>query len=258
MVVNQMTSLDKSVIQQRFAKARETYTVQAVAQQQICEHLAQLMQQFCPEQLPRIFEIGCGSGTLTRLLQQQFAVQHYVVNDLYAEVMEFFPEQQVEFCIGDAEKLAFPDTLAAVVSSSALQWMQDLSAVFAKIHAALNSQGWLCFSTFGSKNLWQIKQLIGQGLDYYSLEQLQDLLQQQGFEVVHAEQELIELEFAQPRDVLKHLKATGVTATNRDFAWTKQRLQQFYVDYAQLKSAQSQQQYPLTYHPIYIIARRLT
>ena len=109
------------------AKARETYTLQAVAQQQICEHLAQLMQQFCPEQLPRIFEIGCGSGTLTHLLQQQFAVQRYVVNDLYAEVMEFFPEQQVEFCIGDAEKIAFPNQLSAVVSSSALQWMQDLS-----------------------------------------------------------------------------------------------------------------------------------
>ncbi|MEB3753944.1 malonyl-ACP O-methyltransferase BioC [Acinetobacter sp. MD2(2019)] len=251
--------IDKSKVQQRFARAKYSYTEQAIAQQQICQHLSALIQQYCPTPLKKVFEIGCGSGNLTHLLLPQLQIEQYIVNDLYPAVMEFFKhDANVDFCLGDAETIVYPKQLTAIVSSSALQWMQDLNHVFAKIHQALHSQGWFCFSIFGPENLKEIKALTGQGLSYHSAEQITTLLQQQGFEVLHTEQHSIQLMFSHPLRVLKHLKATGVTASSHHFVWTKQRLKQFDQDYAQFSQINDQgvSYYPLTYHPIYIIARR--
>ncbi|MEB3767513.1 malonyl-ACP O-methyltransferase BioC [Acinetobacter sp. MD2] len=253
--------IDKRKVQQRFAKAKYSYSEQAVAQQQICQYLSVLIQQHCPVALKRVFEIGCGSGNLTHLLLPQLQVDQYIVNDLYPAVMEFFKhDANVDFCLGDAETIVYPKQLTAIVSSSALQWMNNLSDVFAKIQHALQLQGWFCFSIFGPDNLKEIKALTGQGLDYHSAEQLTEMLEQQGFEVLHCEEQQIELMFSHPLRVLKHLKATGVTANSHHFVWTKQRLQQFYHDYAEFSQSSDQDNtyYRLTYHPIYIIARRIT
>ena len=62
------------------------------------------------------------------------------------------------------------------------------------------------------------------------------------------------LYFDDPKSVLQHLKATGVTATAKSHRWTKQSLQQFYLDYQQFYGEQG---FSLTYHPIYVIARRI-
>ncbi|MEG1710111.1 MAG: malonyl-[acyl-carrier protein] O-methyltransferase BioC, partial [Acinetobacter sp.] len=102
-------------------------------------------------------------------------------------------------------------------------------------------------------NLIEIKQLTGQGLNYYSLEALQQQLQENGFEILLIQQAYKQAYFDHPKSVLQHLKATGVTATATSHRWTKQSLQQFYSDYQQFYDEQG---FRLTYHPIYVIARR--
>ena len=109
------------------------------------------------------------------------------------------------------------------------------------------------FSTFGENNLIEIKKLTGQGLNYYSSEVLKQKLEESGFEIVFIEEEQKHLYFDHPKSVLQHLKATGVTATAKSHRWTKQSLQQFYSDYQQFYDEQG---FRLTYHPIYVIARR--
>ena len=156
--------------------------------------------------------------------------------------------------IGDIEQLELPLELDAVVSSSALQWMTDLPALLQRIYDALKPKGYLGFSTFGENNLIEIKQLTGQGLNYYSLEALQQQLQENGFEILLIQQAYKQAYFDHPKSVLQHLKATGVTATATSHRWTKQSLQQFYSDYQQFYDEQG---FRLTYHPIYVIARRI-
>ena len=96
--------------------------------------------------------------------------------------------------------------------------------------------------------------MTGQGLNYISLEFLKRQLEQQNFEVLFIEQEVKQIYFDHPKSVLQHLKATGVTATAKSHRWTKQSLQQFYSDYQQFYDEQG---FRLTYHPIYVIARRI-
>ncbi len=247
-------SLNKDLVAQRFAKAGQSYSEQAIVQKQICQNLTRLLQHFCPRTIPRVFEIGCGSGNLTRLITASFQIEELILNDLYADVQQHFnSHESLKWLIGDVEALDFPQQLDMIVSGSALQWMQDLPRLLERCDEALVDQGWLCFSTFGSKNLLEIKELTGQGLSYWSVENWNRALTQAGFEILHLSESETQLYFDSPKAVLQHLKATGVTATAQH-RWTKQTLQQFYQDYDRFKYAEG---YSLTYHPIYCIARRV-
>jgi len=247
-------SLNKNLVAQRFAKAGQSYSEHAIVQKQICQNLTSLLQQFCSSKMLRVFEIGCGSGNLTHLITASFQIEELILNDLYADVQQHFNSQEnLKWLIGDIETLEFPQQLDMIVSGSALQWMQDLPLLLKHSNEALVDQGWLCFSTFGSQNLREIKELTGQGLSYWSVENWNSALIQAGFEIFHLSESETQLYFDSPKAVLQHLKATGVTATAQH-RWTKQTLQQFYQDYDRFKHAEG---YSLTYHPIYCIARRV-
>ena len=248
-------SIDKALVAQRFAKAGQSYIEQAVVQKQISAQLFEYLKMYCPQSLPSVLEIGCGSGNLTHLFHSYFQVDQLFLNDLYADVDQHFSTiENIAWLIGDIEQLHLPQSLDAVISSSALQWMTDLPTLLHRIHDALKPNAYFGFSTFGSDNLTEIKQLTGQGLNYISLEFLKRQLEQQNFEVLFIEQEVKQIYFDHPKSVLQHLKATGVTATAKSHRWTKQSLQQFYSDYQQFYDEQG---FRLTYHPIYVIARRI-
>ena len=248
-------SIDKALVAQRFAKAGQSYIEQAVVQKQISAQLFEYLKMYCPQSLPSVLEIGCGSGNLTHLFHSYFQVDQLFLNDLYEDVDQHFSTiENIAWLIGDIEQLHLPQSLDAVISSSALQWMTDLPTLLHRIHDALKPNAYFGFSTFGSDNLTEIKQLTGQGLNYISLEFLKRQLEQQNFEVLLIEQEVKQIYFDHPKAVLQHLKATGVTATAKSHRWTKQSLQQFYLDYQQFYGEQG---FSLTYHPIYVIARRI-
>lgn len=226
------------MVAQRFAKAGQSYSEHAIVQKQICQNLTGLLKQFCPSTMSRVFEIGCGSGNLTRLITASFQIEKLILNDLYADVQQHFNHQEnLKWLIGDIETLDFPQQLDMIISGSALQWMQDLPLLLKRCNEALVDQGWLCFSTFGSQNLREIKELTGQGLSYWSVENWNSALTQAGFEILHLSESETQLYFDSPKAVLQHLKATGVTATAQH-RWTKQTLQQFYQDYDRFKYAE--------------------
>ena len=248
-------SINKALVAQRFAKAGQSYVEHAVVQKQISAQLFKYLKVYCPQNLASVLEIGCGSGNLTHLFHSYFQVDQLFLNDLYADVDQHFSTiENIAWLIGDIEQLHLPQSLDAVISSSALQWMTDLPTLLHRIHDALKPNAYFGFSTFGSDNLTEIKQLTGQGLNYYSSEVLKQKLEESGFEIVFIEEEQKHLYFDHPKSVLQHLKATGVTATAKSHRWTKQSLQQFYSDYQQFHDEQG---FRLTYHPIYVIARRI-
>ena len=248
-------SVDKALVAQRFAKAGQSYIEHAVVQKQISAQLFEYLKAYCPNTFDSVLEIGCGSGNLTHLFHSYFQVDQLFLNDLYEDVDQHFSTiKNIAWLIGDIEQLHLPQSLDAVISSSALQWMTDLPTLLHRIHDALKPNAYFGFSTFGADNLTEIKQLTGQGLNYISLEFLKRQLEQQDFEVLFIEQEVKQIYFDHPKSVLQHLKATGVTATAKSHRWTKQSLQQFYLDYQQFYGEQG---FSLTYHPIYVIARRI-
>ncbi len=287
----ELQPIDTFQIAKRFAQAGQSYNEHGVIQKQIAHRLMQLIAEYDatdasniqnPNQnndQKRIFEIGCGSGNLTKLLIKNRSFKTLYLNDLYPEVKKHFDADQfenkqanaqemndqkvkahdsIEWRMGDAEVIEFPKELNMIISSSVLQWMRDLDGLFGKSNQALLNHGLLCFSTFGENNLKEIKALTKIGLVYCNLCQIKQKLEQQGFDVLYISEQVNTLNFKHPKHVLQHLKATGVTATASKFRWTKQSLEHFYQGYRQFISTDEHENivYPLSYHPIYVIARK--
>lgn len=258
--------MDKLLIAERFAKARDTYAHEARVQQQVAEKMIRKLAEATllhtaksnGKCFKHIVEFGCGTGSYSRILLQTLQPEALLLNDLCREMEECVSElcngseNTVRFVSGDAESLDFPVGTNLITSCSTLQWFNDPAAFFIRCHHALEEDGILAFSTFGATNMCQIRQLTGYGLDYLSIEELVALLTPH-FDILHADEEIVSLAFATPQQVLKHLKQTGVTGTEKK-VWTRGKLQTFSESYLRSFS-DAEGNVTLTYHPIYIIAK---
>jgi malonyl-CoA O-methyltransferase len=252
--------IDKQLVTKRFTRAIETYNREATAQRTIAGRLSQLVSQHVSiPPYPRVLEIGCGTGFLTRHLVHDLPSAAFTVNDLCPEMAVCFDDltatRPVTFLGGDAEQIALPRGQHLIVSSSALQWFVQPARFFARCHQLLEEEGYLAFSTFGPDNLQEVSALTGASLAYRTLAEWQTLLAPH-YQVVDACEEHLTLTFATPLDVLYHLKRTGVTAVQPTHAWTRGDLAAFAPVYAE-RYSQEGGGVRLTYHPLYLIAKKI-
>lgn len=254
-----MIKIDKELIKQRFAKSIATYDDCAKAQKQIAEHLANKLKEHTNGIFQNVLELGAGTGFLTQQILQKTKIKKLTCNDMveeYKELLEAMCKKTntiFEFVPCDLERVEnFKDTYDLMISSSALQWIVELESLFAKLSLKLNKQGVFAFSTFGKKNLIEFREILSQGLYYPDLDYLQSILKKD-FTINHFAEEEIIMQFASPIEVLRHLKNTGVNSLIRG-KLTKQKLNEFNQEY--LRKYASSQGVRLTYHPIYIIAKK--
>src|ERR1035437_2356418 len=126
----------------------DTYEQQADVQMQIAQTLAQKAAYYLPANCDSLFEIGCGTGFLTRKILSRIHAKRIYLNDLVdlsdrTEQLtgKYGETTNVVFMSGDAEKMSFPTQLQAVLSASCIQWFVDLPAFFAKVNDALLPKG---------------------------------------------------------------------------------------------------------------------
>lgn len=247
--------MNKSLIVERFSKALATYSEEASVQRTIAERMTALIGKHVPMSKSKVFEFGCGTGTYSRMLLKNFRPTEFILNDICKEVeicLDDLFNERVSFISGDAEKVTLPKENTLITSCSALQWFEDPESFFHRCHSNLVTEGYLAFSTFGTENMQEIKQITGKGLTYRPLPELIRCLDPY-FTIIHSEERLIPLTFTSPMEVLYHLKRTGVTGLSKQ-SWTRAQLTQFCEKYMQSFGKGST--VSLTYHPIYIIAKK--
>ena len=128
--------MNKQLIAERFTKAIATYPQEANVQRQIADKMFQTLR---PEML---------------LLNDLCPEMKYCCEDL-------LKKEQVSFLPGDAETAPFPAESTLITSCSALQWFESPENFFKRCNALLNKQGYFAFSTFGKKNMKEIRRLTG-------------------------------------------------------------------------------------------------
>ena len=251
-------TLNKERIRQRFTRAAQTYDRQAVIQLRVADRLLTLLKHHDALTPQRVLEIGCCTGLLTNRLVQEFSGLHELyVNDLVPDFKPLVANRIAAavdpvFLEGDVESMELPYNLDLVISSSTFHWLEDLGSLLRRLAEHLTPRGTLAFSMYSSRNLWELREITGIGLDYYGLDELKKLVAE-NFTVLACDEEMITFTFQDPLTLLHHLRETGVNALEGSL-WNRARLQNFIKEYK--ARFEDQDQVSLTYHPVYFIARK--
>lgn len=252
-------SVNKENIARSFLKGKKTYDQHAKVQQKVGRKLVDMLDDYPKLRYDRVLEIGCCTGAMTEMFLAGRKVGKLYLNDLVTEFYDPVRERLAELSdgvieplFGDIEHLDLPDDLDLILSSSTFQWLTDLPGSFAKIAASLKKDGYLAFSLFGPGTLTEFRQLTGVGLSYKAIGNVLDILAKD-FILQFVDTEKHRLYFTTPRQVLRHLQATGVGGVG-GFRWTGRRLREFEEAYIRLFGTPAG--VPVTYVTSYIIASK--
>lgn len=256
----QMTEVNKDIVRNRFFRSIETYNHEAVIQKSIARELINKVSLPVDSECCKVLEIGCGTGFLTDELLKKLHPQQYILNDLVGEMREEIQKVTQRhyfsrwlFVEGDAEQIQFPEKFDLVISSSVIQWFRYPARFLASISKSMNGNGLLAVSTFGKENFREIKTLLNFGLNYPSIPELTSWLSLFFYDI-HIEEKIIVKQFTSSKEVLKHIKHTGVNGIESK-PWNKTDLLYFENNYRAAYSGPNNT-LSLTYHPILITARK--
>ncbi len=237
--------MNKDLIQKRFAKNLDTYNDNAKIQKKMAERLLSFLDR---KDFDDILEIGCGTGFLTQLVNEKFSFKTYTANDIVESCEKYVKEinPKINFIPADIEKAVenSDKKYDLIISNAVFQWVENLESFIKLLVSKLNDGGVLLFSTFGPENFREVNFVLGKTLPYYSANELQEIIK--GYKSV-IEQEMHVMAFKTPKDILKHIKSTGVNALEM-VSWTKTDMQKFENGYNNFCSGIP----TLTYHPIYV------
>ena len=250
-----MQKPDISRVHQRFSRGLSTYQEAAVVQRRMADTLCEALEKTTEvRQFDTVLDLGCGTGLLTERFAACCTWQSLCLYDLIDACQSFhLHRSNVRFQVADVNVFEDYPQADLILSGATLQWIHDLDALFSRLHRVLKPGGLLAFSTFGPDNLKEVHAISAGGLSYLPSATLADKLRAAGFEVLFLQEKEEVLTFSSPREVLDHLKATGVTASTKNRVWTKSALRSFEEQYAAFRT--SDNRYSLTYTPVYCIAR---
>lgn len=225
----------------RFKDARN-YDDFALAQSWAAKSLVSLIETFGGE-FGSVYEIGCGSGLLTKVLLERLEIEHLSLNDLYeSQIMSEFHAQ-----IGDICEIEMPTGLDLVVSSSVFQWIDPLEVLAFRIAQALKNGGICAFAMLSEGSLEQLSSYTKQGLDYLSTEQIEHIFGKY-FEVLALRTSSYVSEFSSLKELLRSLKETGVNNIKGDFVLNKSTLLGLEAHFGGL--------YELSYNYTFLVAQK--
>ena len=187
-----------------FNKKFDKYEENAHIQKVVAKELINLIPK---KKYNLIFEIGVGTGILTKNIIKNIEYENLIANDKYFESEEYIKDlPSVKFVGGDIEKLEIEKS-DLIISSSVFQWIEDKDKLFEKISKVTDT---LVFSIYIKGNLIEISDHFGISLEYLNMKELKTLLNSY-FKNIRGYEEEFTLKFDTPIEGLKHLKNTGVT-----------------------------------------------
>ena len=265
--------MDKFKIQSRFSGAAHSYNAAAKVQVQAIALTLESLDNIYKgdDSAQRLLDLGSGTGLSRDKLLRQHTNIYYVALDLSLAMLTYAQHNQKQtetvshpsICADSAHLPLQNQSFDIILSNSMLQWCEDLPAVFSECRRVLDDNGMLVFSTFGPDSLKELRQAfatvdkdahVG---NFAPLREIQKALLSSGFERVELSSVLLGVEYHQPIDLLRDLKAVGANyhqdVSNGLFG--KSKFSKMLANYP--ASAHNVEIYPATYEVIYGTAKKL-
>jgi malonyl-CoA O-methyltransferase len=234
--MNAPAALDTALVRRRFERAAATYLNAAVVQREVGNRL---LERFDIMKIDpaTVLDVGCGPGTHTRQLAARFAdARVLAIDHSPAMVALAAPARQrnalqlllnrlsrqhdassarIDGLVCDMAALPLAREHADVLwSNFALQWSNDLPALFAEWQRVLRIGGAVMFTAPGPDTLIELRRAVTQaGLDadrhvmrFTDLHDLGDMLVHAGFADPVMDMEVITLEYANSAALWRDLR----------------------------------------------------
>lgn len=232
---------DPARVSAKFTKASVTYDTHAIAQYSAAIKLSVMLAEKHPERGGRILEIGCGTGLFTREYARLLSASDATFVDI-TRTGPFNIAGREKYVVDDGEVWIErqSESWDVILSASCIQWFADIPRFLRNCHARLSGGGILAISTFLPGNMEELDALRPSPMIYPKTEKLRAWLEPY-FDEIEIVEDCIRVEFRTVREMLMHLKHTGVGGS---------------APSGGLKVSDMSALRSLTYRPVYITARR--
>ncbi|MBB3983541.1 malonyl-CoA O-methyltransferase [Sphingobium fontiphilum] len=207
----------KQRISDSFGAAATDYEAHAGPQRAAATLVADLAARQHRQGAPHIWEIGCGTGLLTRHLQRQWPDGRLLVTDIAPAMVDHAARDAMiggTFLAMDGETPPFEGQwFDLILSSLAFQWFDDLDGALKRLAELLRPGGSLIFSTMGERSFarWRAAHAVCGAVAavpaYPSLDRLRASLT--AFDDAFAFDEDYPLDCGDARGLIGHLRGIG-------------------------------------------------
>ena len=271
-------AVDERAVRRHFARAAATYDDAAVLQREVSRRMAERLD--VVKLVPAaILDAGCGTGDAQADLALRYPAARQVALDvalpMLREAIAKAGERRsvlsrlfaafkgtasagADFVCGDVGALPLASGAFDLVwSNLALQWATDLPRALAELGRVLRVGGLVTFSTFGPDTLRELRSAFA-GVDRHShvsrftdMHDIGDMLVAAGFGDPVMHMEPFTLTYAEPRALLRDLKAIGATNATRARSRGLMGRRRFERALAALETARRDGRIPATFEVIY-------
>jgi malonyl-CoA O-methyltransferase len=241
---------NKNAIQCQFNRsAAGSYDIHAHVQRSMADQVAKSLIGWKNEVRSaaplQILEIGCGTGTLTEILLNEWPSASITALDIAPAMIKAAENRilsksanhagysnnqptRVRFLQADIEMWAteaLMNSFDLIVSNACFQWLSNPRQTLIQLRRILHAEGLLVFTSFGPETFYELHEAFNEayrvngmepqrhGLSFQSTAGWNDLLKEAGFSNIHYESSIQTERYASAKEFLHSVKAMGASTS---------------------------------------------